>query len=168
MLGPTAILIKNDLPDFPDEVVQTWLLPLAKSAGWPPTPLSRWDHILMHRPLSFWRSVEWEKRRVSLNQFSLEHESLRRIQGLLDANVRGVYNIYAQQISNTGQRFRRIVRYLQQHGSLPAPPVLLSGGFQYEVLDGNHRLAAYFCVGASLLGPTCWVGQPRSPASNMR
>lgn len=164
MFGPTESRIKGDLPNFPDEVVRTWLYPLAKSAGWPPAPFSRWDRILIHRPLSFWRSVDWEKRRVSLNQFSLERESLGRIQGLLDANVRDIQNIYAQQISNTGERFRRVVSYLQRHGRLPEPPVLFLRGFHYEVLDGNHRLAAYFHVSTSLLGPTCWVGQQRRDA----
>ena len=162
MLGPTPSQIKSDLPDFPDEVIQTWLLPFARSVGWPPAPFSRWDRILIHRPLSFWRTVEWEKRRVSLNGLSLEARSLGQIQGLLDANVRGVRNIYAEQIPNTSDRFRSIVRYLQHHGRLPRPPVLFRTGFQYEILDGNHRLAAYFHVGTSLLGPTCWVGQQRA------
>ena len=159
MFSATSGHIKRDLPDFPDEVVQTWLVPLAKTAGWPPAPFSRRDRILMHRPLPFWRAVVWDKRRVSLNKYSLGTDSLRRIQGLLDANARGIHNIYSQQISNTSARFQRNVRYLRQHGHLSIPPVLFTTGFQYEILDGHHRLAAYFHVGPSILGPTCWVGQ---------
>jgi hypothetical protein len=58
--------IKRDLPLFPDEVVDTWLLPIAEDAGWPPVPFSRWDRILLQRPVAFWRNLRWEKRRVAL------------------------------------------------------------------------------------------------------
>lgn len=168
MLGPTANRIKADLPNFPDEVVQTWLLRAAQHSGWPPAPFSRWDKILLHRSLSFWRTVTWERRRVPVNAFTLDRESLGNIRGLLEANVAGARNVYAQQISDTKQRFNRILQYLQQHGRLPIPPVLLSNGYQYTVLDGNHRLAAYLCFGASLLGPTCWICRPPPPNQGPR
>ena len=158
MIEVTASHIKRDLPGFPDEVIETWIMPLAEDAGWPPVIFSRWDRILMHRPLTFWRALEWEKRRVPLSSLLIEPDSLRRIQGLIDANVNGVNNVFAQQISDTGDRFRGILRYIHQHERLPVPPVLLQVGLQYAVLDGDHRLAAYFHAGPSALGPTCWVG----------
>jgi hypothetical protein len=154
----TATQIKSDLPNFPDQVIDTWLLPLARDAGWPPAPFSRWDAILLDRPLSFWRSLVWERRIVPLNWLTLESGSLARLQGLIEAG-HGANNIYAQQIRDTRKRFRGFVTYLQQHGQLPLPPVVLQTHGQYIVVDGNHRVAAYISVGSSLSGLSCWVGQ---------
>ena len=50
--------IKNTLPNFPDEVIETWLLPFAVSEGWPPVigsddiPLERWGYLLPRKPWS--------------------------------------------------------------------------------------------------------------------
>jgi hypothetical protein len=161
MFTADARRIKADLPSFPEEVVEDWLAPLVGYAGWPPTPLSPWNAILLGRPLSFWRALSWEKTRVTLNRWSLDPRSLAQIEGIIDAGAYGASNAYSQQIRDSRARFKNALRYVRERGHLPRPPVLLHSGIQYTVADGNHRLAAYFFVGASPLGPTCWVG--RSP-----
>ena len=40
--------IKEDLPNFPDEVIVDWLLPFAMTDGWPPRRMSRWENLLPH------------------------------------------------------------------------------------------------------------------------
>jgi hypothetical protein len=150
--------ISRDLPNAPQEVIETWLAPLARTAGWPPTILSRWQQILLERPLSFWQQLEWSKTRVLLSSWSLEQRSLAIAQGLIDANVHGIRNAYSEQISDTQERFNRILSYIRFHGSLPVPPVLLKQGSLYRVADGNHRVAAWLAANpSSILGPECWV-----------
>ena len=158
--------IQDDVPNFPDEVIESWLVPMAESAGWPPIPGSRWDRILLDRPLSFWKQMRWSKERVFLSSWFLTPESLEIIQGLIDANVDGVVNIYSDQIRNSKTRFTRILRYIRAHESLPVPPVLLKTGIQYRIADGNHRIAAWlYSRPNSLLGPLCWVATPPSRAA---
>jgi hypothetical protein len=158
--------IHADVPNFPEEVVDSWLVPMVRSgAGWPPAPWSRWNRILLGRPLSFWQGLAWSKVRVPLNSLSLAPESLRIVQGLIDANVHGISNTYSQQIRDSRGRFNRILRYVRTRGELPVPPVLLRVGIQYRVADGNHRVAAWlYAEPAALLGPLCWVAHPERAA----
>ena len=48
--------IKNDLPDWPDDVIEQWLHYFAQDCGWPPPePLGnhRWKGLLGGKPLSW-------------------------------------------------------------------------------------------------------------------
>jgi hypothetical protein len=48
--------IKNDLPDWPDEVIEQWIHYHAQSCGWPPPdPLGehRWKRLLGGKPLDY-------------------------------------------------------------------------------------------------------------------
>ena len=61
----TAENIKAELPDWPDEVIEEWLLRLANRAdtGWPPPQdvnFHAWGPILGYRPLSWWKDVTWQ------------------------------------------------------------------------------------------------------------
>ena len=47
-------------------------------------------------------------------------------------------------MSDGTQRFRNCCAYLKTHGVYPHPIVLQRTDAGYFVLDGNHRLAAYF------------------------
>jgi hypothetical protein len=58
--------IKNDLPDWPDDVIEQWLHYFAQDCGWPPPePLGnhRWKGLLGGKPLSWWKKVSWKKRK---------------------------------------------------------------------------------------------------------
>ena len=71
--------IKADLPHWPDDVIDQWLLKLANrgaDTGWPPPKyLDRhaWRYILGGRPLSWWRNVAWE-----LKGYDIELDVLSR------------------------------------------------------------------------------------------
>jgi hypothetical protein len=63
----TVAEIKEQLPNWPDEVVGEWLLYFANDIGWPPPEpfgQSRWGRILGNRPLSWWAEVTWERENV--------------------------------------------------------------------------------------------------------
>ena len=61
--------IKKDLPAWPDDVIDQWLLYFANEpdCGWPLPRLlgdHRWSRILGGRPLSWWREVTWKMEMV--------------------------------------------------------------------------------------------------------
>ena len=95
MSSMLAHRIRNEVPSFPEDVVKSWLVPMASSAGWPPNLNSRWNTILLERPLSFWQDLVWRKQPVALGSWTLDRKSLQIAQGLIDANVYGVTNAYS-------------------------------------------------------------------------
>lgn len=55
--------IEADLPHWPDDVVEQWLLKFGNQSemGWPlsdPTEGHRWGLLLRH-PISWWKDVTW-------------------------------------------------------------------------------------------------------------
>lgn len=171
--------IKLYLPNFPPEVLVEWLLPYAISEGWPPSssveavPKGRWRYLLRRRSLSYWRSVSWQKveRRISIYELSPEYQEIM-VQMTLGA-VAGQRNLYSTSIPDLKQRFDKIVEYICEHATLPKPPVLLDEEEGISILDGNHRMAAYFyCRGVFNHKPSVscqaktrevqsyWVGKP--------
>jgi hypothetical protein len=143
--------IKVDLPCWPDDVVEQWLLRLANrgpDTGWPPPdPLdgSAWKYILGHRPLPWWQQVSW-----TLEEDDLEFDSLcggtkRIVVDMLNTHVGGGPARYP--VGPDGkERFSSALRYIAQHGSIPRPLIAMRINDGISVLDGNHRIAALcFC-----------------------
>lgn len=58
--------------------------------------------------------------------------------------VRGQRNLYSSSIKDLSERFNRIVGYFGEHGVFPSPPALLVEDGKLTILDGNHRMSAYF------------------------
>jgi hypothetical protein len=88
--------IKADLPDWPNDVVDQWLLKLANQSGmgWPPPdPMAghRWELLLTH-PISWWKDVTWtlETRDCSFDKLSMD--ARRTMNSMYDALVDGVEN----------------------------------------------------------------------------
>jgi hypothetical protein len=84
--------IKKDLPTWPDDVIEQWLLYLAdrEDTGWPPPdPLGdhAWTYILSDKPVAWWSKVEWKLQKMdcSLAKLSKDtRESLSLVGRLLD------------------------------------------------------------------------------------
>ncbi len=141
--------LQSDLPNFPPEILSEWLLPFAKSIGWPPStnynaiPLGRWEALLIGKPLSFWRRLSWKKvdRHISLhNLHKKSHEAINEI--VLGA-VAGQINLCSILIPDLKVRFDKVIDYLSVHGIFPKPPSLIKCKNGLRIVDGNHRIAAY-------------------------
>jgi len=147
--------IKSTLPNFPDEVIETWLLPFAVSEGWPPVigsdgvPLKRWRYLLGRKPLSEFKTLSWSKvtKHISIHEF--DRESLSSLIQIFEAAILGCDNLMSLSIHDLKQRFDNIVNYIQQNGKMPNAPILyLNDMKKYEIFDGNHHLSAYYyCCG---------------------
>lgn len=144
----------ESLPNFPKELLEEWLLPYAKSEGWPPAPsdfdkpLGRWRYLLKGQPLTYWKSIDWRRLDGFLQPSNLSPECQSILLDMIMGAVKGQVNLYSMEIPDLKDRFDRIVRFLSEDGFLPCPPALLVEKDGFAVLDGNHRLAAYFyCLG---------------------
>jgi hypothetical protein len=139
--------IKADLPNWPDDVIDQWLLKLANrgaDTGWPPPePLGNhgWKYILGKRPLSWWKEVTWALGEPELKFDSLSDNSKRIVRDMIDGHVNKVPNSYVRW-PDSKARFLSAGRYVSEHGTFPRPPLVINLPDGMSVLDGNHRVAA--------------------------
>ena len=173
--------LRRDLPNFPDEILFSWLAPAAKERGWPPTilgdglPDSRWRALFRNKPLSAWKGIGWEKRKVQISPNSLNESSISNISGIFEAAVLLQQNCYSEGIRDLIPRFENVIKFITTNGVLPVPPILIEEGEKFDVVDGNHRLAAFFfCHGFFKIDPprevrerlqsiqSFWIGKPDS------
>ena len=135
--------IKNDLPNFPDEVIKSWLEPYANSEGWPPSNSDRWAGILFGRDLTFWNKVSWSKKSIDLSNITLSDITQRSLRGMYSGYVNRENNLYNKMIPDGPNRFYKSLAYIMEHGIFPNPPCLLLKNGNYSVVDGNHRVLAW-------------------------
>lgn len=141
--------LKADLPNFPDEVLSDWLLPYARTEGWPPVrsaeaiPEGRWRFLLRKQPLAFWSKVKWQKveRHLAFRDLHPQNQEIALLMVL--GATKGHRNLYSDSIPDLKERFMRVVDHLKENGRLPGAPTLISETGGLSVLDGNHRIAAY-------------------------
>ncbi|VXB07034.1 conserved hypothetical protein [Luteimonas sp. 9C] len=141
--------LKATLPNFPDEILEDWLLPYAISEGWPPfgedgAPRgSRWPYLLEKKPQDYWTSTNWSLHHGHIALDELDPRTQESIAQMILAAAKGEENLYSASIPDLKERFDRILSHLTSKGTLPGAPTLLKHDDGYRVVDGNHRIAAY-------------------------
>lgn len=138
--------VSADLPNFPEDIVEQWMGFYANSDGWPPPdPLQgRWKTLLAGRPISYWRRVEWRLEELAPERMTLTVDCKNLIGQIVRAHELGEKNPYSEFIGDdANERFHRLISFLRTKGNLPRPPIILNHGGLYEIMDGNHRFAAY-------------------------
>jgi hypothetical protein len=144
--------IKRDLPGWPDEIIDDWLLYFANEpdCGWPPPePLGdhRWAGILGDRPLSWWKEVTWQKETVPCDMASLASKT----KGIAAKMIKDIASGAADAV--TKRRYQQALQPILNNGAFFRPLVAMKPATGLLVLDGNHRIGA-FC-GAQIL-PDSW------------
>jgi hypothetical protein len=141
---PTVSLadIKNDLPAWPDDVIDQWLLYLANrdDTGWPPpNPLGHhpWTYILGHRPIPWWREVTWKREKIDCDFTSLAPSTKSIVARMLAEMTSGNAE------EGTKRRFDNAFRYILNNATFPKPLITIKTASGLSVLDGNHRVAAF-------------------------
>jgi hypothetical protein len=138
----TVADIKKDLPDWPDDVVDQWLVYFANEpdGGWPPpNPLGdhRWSRLFGGRPLSWWKEVSWKKGQIacSLSNFSTKAQS----------DVNGIISDVASGKADavTKRRHDHAFHWTLNNSTFPMPILVMMVEDGYTILDGNHRMAAF-------------------------
>jgi hypothetical protein len=142
--------LKLSLPNFPHEVLNEWLLPFAKDKGWPPSedndtlPNNGWRYVLIKQPLSFWKEVKWSNEHCNFSINDFEENDKDAILQIIATAVLGAKTPLSIDMTNIKEGFDKLISYIKEHQTLPIPPVLLKTNNGYKILDGNHRIAAYF------------------------
>lgn len=147
---PLLADLKATLPNFPDDVLQDWLLPYAKSEGWPPfggpdqmPQGSRWPYLLGKKPLGYWANIQWSLHIGHIEIDELEPRCQETTAQMILAAAKGEDNLYSADIPDLKVRFFGVLSRLTSSGFLPGTPTLLKTAHGYRVMDGNHRMAAY-------------------------
>jgi len=147
------IQIKEDLPKFPDDFIEQWLVPFSKDIGWPPrTDLSGcicggwdgWYGILRSKNLDYWKNLDWRKEKIALTPDDLVVKDRKMITSLVLANVCNEVNIYSHPVLKSKERFDSIFCYIRKVGTFPKTVALEKLNDKYRLIDGCHRLASYF------------------------
>jgi hypothetical protein len=136
-------IIKKDFPNFPNEIINDWLLPYAKNIGWPPTN-KRWENIFFGKSLQFWQSITWEQQNLNLSKIIFSSKTIEIFEDLKDAYFNNIENIYSRSNPSGKSRYQNALKYIIQQGQFPKPICVLLENDQYSIVDGNHRFIAWW------------------------
>jgi len=138
---------RRDLPHIPQEVFELWLDERIRAHGWPPLG-DAWERTLAGLSVDHLRSLRWVKDYVALRPADLAPRSLEHAVRILDADIHGRQNAETAAIPDSARRFAAIWEFISSAARLPAPLVLVSTFDGYEVVEGNHRIAAMLWAAA--------------------
>ncbi len=138
--------IKADLPAWPDDVIEGWLLKFANQPdmGWPP-PASLGSHrwaLLITNPLEWWKKVSWKLEDADCSFDKLSTNTQDIVLKMFDALVIGNKNGFEG--DNSSERFQQALKHLGLTGRFFSPPVTMAIDSGLSFLDGNHRIFAHF------------------------
>jgi len=138
--------IQSDLPNFPHEVIHEWLLPFAEDEGWPPDA-PRWRYLMFNNDLGYWRATDWNLELTAYENVRFTAGGEDQLARLLGAYVFNQNNEYFQQLgARWRERFQFQLNQLTTSGTLSSPPVVLERHGTIDIMDGNHRIAAYYAL----------------------
>lgn len=144
-----TINLRADFPNMPDEVMNEWLKPYVQIHGWPPStnkyliPQGEWRGILSMKPIAFWARVQWRFEESALEFDELNADTQQTLLRLGEAVYCGKQNEFSE-ITDGKQRLAKILAHTITHGCIPSVLVFLEEGSKLSVIDGHHRLVAYF------------------------
>lgn len=135
--------IKSDLSNFPNEIIEDWILPSAKRHGWPPSGGS-WGVIFLDKDIHFWQQTSWKQIDIDLTEALFSPSTIRVIDGMVAAFGMGEENTYKTVLGAEGKaRYLNALKHILEHGIFPRPIALLKVGEVYSIADGHHRFVAW-------------------------
>jgi hypothetical protein len=148
--------IQELFPNFPDDIIAQWLLPLAEKDGWPPLEIDgvicdeKWKAYLgPHPSIDYWQNIEWVLKEIDLSYEDLGWASKSIVTQVVQSAILGVDRHTVERcIPGSRNTFLKAVSHLSQYGVYPKPPVLVFMDSKYEIVDGTHRISAFlYCAG---------------------
>lgn len=137
------------LPNMPDEVFDTWLLPIIRDHNaWPyldifsPHPSLQWSQYFGLYALNDISNCIWRKLVCSFGMNTLDPISNRTINALIEDHVCDLNTPIRLNVRDSKVRFFGLVEFIQRTRVIPAPIVGINTDDGLRILDGNHRLAA--------------------------
>lgn len=134
--------IQKDLPAWPEDVIEQWLLYFANEpdCGWPPPePLGnhRWSALLGGRPLSWWQEVAWKSEKASCDLASLTPRARTGVNEIIAEMITGAAD------ATTKRRVQHSYRHIMDEGRFPRQLVTMRTDAGLSLIDGSHRMAAF-------------------------
>ncbi len=144
--------IKNDLQNFPDEVIESWLEPFAQQYGWPlPDPIRA---VVFGDLNGSEISLIWDKQPIMINLLNLPLTDLETKK--MSVLYKTLLNFEESDGGNLEEckrnhfdpgKFKRVYEYCKASATTLDTLFLYerkSGkSTAYNVIDGNHRFIAY-------------------------
>lgn len=154
------------LPNMPNEVFDTWILPIIRDHNdWP------YDNILSSHPSPQWSqyfglytlasisNCSWYRMSLNFDMSCLDPLSNRTIEILIENHV---YNYDATgkfNVRNSKERFFELVKFIKRTKSIPAPIIGINRHDGLRILDGSHRLSALTYLGfRGRISCDTWIG----------
>jgi hypothetical protein len=134
--------IQKDLPGWPEDVIDQWLLYFANEpdCGWPPPdPLGShwWNALLAGRPLSWWREVTWKSEKAKCDLTSLTPKARTGVNEILAEMITGTAD------ATTKRRMQHPYRYIMDEGTFSRQLITMKTPAGLSLIDGSHRMAAF-------------------------
>lgn len=127
--------------NVPEDVRNDWLYASARNNGWPPKgPF--WNAVLLHRDISFWQETKWLKETVDLESSLWASGTLEAISQMAEGFSGNTSSLFSSKVER--QRVLNPIRYIFKTGKIPPTIALLAVRGGFEVVDGHHRLLAFF------------------------
>jgi hypothetical protein len=140
-------------PKMPDEVFDMWLSPFIEEIGWPfksdteTTKGTRWENLFgIDRSLRDWAACSWMLIDIDTSRFKISTSSQFTLHALIQS-ANGCKPAEMVNLSNTEQRFRACAEFIVESGRIPAPIIAVFSGDEFDIIDGNHRIAALAHIG---------------------
>ena len=139
-------------PSMPDEVFDMWLAPFIAEIGWPftehntDTTGTRWVNLLGETPLPQWMSCTWDLVDIDFRKIKISTSSQFALHAVIQFCTAGTHT-EAANLANTKDRFRACADFIAANGRIPSPIVAIIRGEEFDIVDGNHRIAALAHVG---------------------
>ncbi|MBR1143341.1 hypothetical protein [Bradyrhizobium sp. AUGA SZCCT0431] len=138
----TVADIQKDFPNWPDAVIDPWLIEFANDPGmgWPPPePYGnhRWGRLLGQRPLSWWQNVTWALEKTDCGLSELTPKARADVLDIRKEISGGAPS------ASTKRRWDNIFRYMLNTGTFPATPLVMRRPEGLSLIDGAHRFAVF-------------------------
>ena len=151
-------------PLMPAEVFDAWLAPLIVSDGWPfitefCPPSGLWSQYLDGHSIQSIQRLGWQRQQLPAC-FTLFRPSARDIiKWIIAQHVHGHATPVARIKEGKGvESFFRSWQFVERTGGLHTPVVLIQQPDGYQIMDGNHRVAALFSVRNLPATLDAWIG----------
>ncbi|HEV2594895.1 MAG TPA: hypothetical protein VGU01_06825 [Sphingomicrobium sp.] len=138
----TVADIQKDLPHWPEDVVEQWLLYFANEpdCGWPPPePLGahRWNVLLFGKPVTWWKNVTWKKQLVNCTLSELSAKTRGDVADIVRQWNDGTAS------ASTQRRVAQPWLHIRDNGVFPRSPLMIKQPDGWSLADGHHRMAAF-------------------------
>ena len=161
-------------PKMPQDVFDLWLRPFIEEDGWPFSSINDdtkgtvWLQYFWGESIGMVSQLSWERKRLPLSTSLFTPVSMMMIDEIIKAHMCGA-DIPIAKIKNGKAResFLRSRKFIECAGRVHTPVVVRGELGDFEILDGNHRIAAAFSLGLdeSFFLDT-WIGHRKANACN--